>query len=338
MANNSTNGTQYITSNNTHFNEELQITNRVILIIYIIGCIGNTLIIIYFIKINRRKMKKMSAYHFLLILLAIVDLNVCAASFAVYLIDILYGYYFGKFLQIFQNPFIETSIYILVIISFLRYKATTNPLEQRWSKKYYFLLSLFSFCCSNGLWLTNVFIIKIPMDFVDLIIFGIVPLIALCFFFIKIYKSLSQDYKNNNSNNNNNSSSNNISNKDISSKNDISCSHNNKNNNNNNKSFSNTNTITITNEQTRRRNIIALNTIKYLIIIFFLTVVVARIVITITNQLNKYQSVRIIELINPIMFDLLYLINNVANVFVYIRFIPGFRRFLWNIVTCKCMK
>ena len=210
------------------------------------GCIGNTLIIIYFANVNRRKLKKMSAYHFLLILLAIVDLNVCAASLffeSLYLFNSFLYNNNKTILNYFQRPLSATSIYILVIISFLRYKAITNPLEHQWNKKCYFLLCLFSFSCSNGLWILVVIKVQIPIAAIDLAIFGIAPLIMLCFFLIKMSKSLNNINENitiipkNNSIHNNNNS----------------CSHDNKNtnkyNNNNNKNNNNNNTSTTNDEQ-----------------------------------------------------------------------------------------
>ena len=44
---------------------------KILSTIYSLGAIGNLLIIIYFIKINQKKLLKMSAYHFLIINLAI---------------------------------------------------------------------------------------------------------------------------------------------------------------------------------------------------------------------------------------------------------------------------
>ena len=45
-----------------------------------IGAIGNLLIIVYFMKINWNKLKKMSSYHYLLINLAVADFIVCAGG------------------------------------------------------------------------------------------------------------------------------------------------------------------------------------------------------------------------------------------------------------------
>lgn len=47
------------------------------LIIGTFGTIGNLLIITYFIKINLKKLKKMSAYHFIIIQLAVTDFLTC---------------------------------------------------------------------------------------------------------------------------------------------------------------------------------------------------------------------------------------------------------------------
>ena len=41
-----------------------------------LGLLGNIVIIVYFIKINKKHFRKMSTYHFLIIILAIIDLVV----------------------------------------------------------------------------------------------------------------------------------------------------------------------------------------------------------------------------------------------------------------------
>ena len=292
MYNNTTNLTKQTnnTSDSSGINEKLafQILNYIYIFILTIGCIGNILIIVYFINVNRRKLKKMSAYHFLLILLAIVDLIVVTTA-----ISLKYQIHSIKLLQMFiyhcHNTFIWTSICILVIISFLRYKAIASPMKRRWSKKYYFSLCLICFCCCTCVWLIySRYEANEKTNYITLIASRIVPLSMLCFFLIKMTNDLKKQ-------------------------------------------------TTIINDRTRNRNKIALNTVKYLIIIYFLTVVLVEFAEAITSiYYETFIKNDILSILMKIVFEL-YLINNVANVFVYAKFIKSFRRFLWNIITCRCM-
>ena len=246
----------------------------------------------------------MSAYHSLLILLAIVDLIVCIASAFRSSTDVLNKRLtsFKIIFNFFQKSLTATSVYILVIISFLRYKAIASPLKRQWSKKCYFLICFFCFCCCSSFWQFKVLKIELPIIYIDTALIGIVPLVILCFFVYKISRSLNSNtldkYKHSENNNNNN---------------------------------------TIANDQIRKRNIIALNTVKCLTLIYFVTTVLARIGTTTIRKRNDEKNVYNFKIYHSIT-DLVYLSNNVANLFVYAKFIKDFRRFLWNIIACRCMK
>ena len=268
--------------------------NYISLLIFIIGCIGNTLIIVYFVKVNWQKLRKMCAYHFLLVLLAIVDWNVCAMNSFKKITEIeedieefKWYSFFEDIFDFYERTLPAISVYMLVVISFLRYQGITNPLKPSWRKRTYFLLCVLCFCFSIGLWLLNIFF-DLPMYIIDPLLIGVVPLFMLCFFFYKMSRSL----------------------------------------NNNNKSTTGS-VATIANDQTRERNMIALRTVKYLIVIYFVTVVLVKIAVSIKIESNN----RNIDQVRK-TFQTLYLINNVANVFVYAKLIKDFRKFLLNVFTC----
>ena len=269
--------------------------NYISLFIFAIGCIGNTLIIVYFVKVNWQKLRNMCAYHFLLILLAIVDWNVCAMeSFnkirEIRNIEISWCSFFEGIFYFYTKTLPAISVYILVVISFLRYQGITNPLKPSWRKRTYFLLCVLCGGFPIGLWLLDIFFDP-PIHIIDPLLIGVVPLFMLCFFFFEMSKSL----------------------------------------NNNNKSTT-CPAATIANDQTRERNMIALRTVKYLIVIYFVTVVLVKIVISIIGKIESNN----INVINSVRktFQTFYLTNNVANVFVYSKFIKGFRKFLLNVFTC----
>ena len=287
MYNNTTNLTKKTnnTSDSSGINDKLafQILNYIYIFVFSIGCIGNTLIITYFINVNRKKLKKMSAYHFLLILLAIVDLIVCITA----ILDKVVASLQIKMLD-YQIILGWTAIYILVIISYLRYKAITSPLKRRWSKKCYFLLCLICFCCCTCLWIIYLRYDK-KAHYINFLAFDIAPLTILCFFLFKMTNDLKKR-------------------------------------------------TAIANDQTRKRNKIALNTVKYLITIYFLTVVLVQIVeIIMVDHFETFRKNAILNIFTAALSQF-YLINNMINVFVYARFMKGFRHFLWNIKTCKRMK
>ena len=81
------------------------------------GAIGNILIIVYFMKINLKKMKKMSSYHYLLINLAVADFIVCAGE----VLDNTTRYNFGEvvcryFMLLFAGVSRGASCHLLAII------------------------------------------------------------------------------------------------------------------------------------------------------------------------------------------------------------------------------
>ena len=278
-----------------------QIVNYTTLIIFTIGSFGNLLIIIYFTKVDKKKFKSMSAYHFLLTLLAILDCSVCVLKIVN---TALMLNYFNDRITGESNVgrvyrcLTSASIYVLVIISYLRYRKITSPFRPAWSKKTYFILCFLNLLFCTGIWL---FLILFPFNgwqMIDPIVFGVVPLIMLSFFYYKMVKIL-------NINRNNNSK---IKSKEYS------------------------NCATVVNDRRSERNMVALKTVKYLTVIYFLTVVFVKVVVfsfVVQPSIRKnFKSIYISYI------DFFYLINNIANVFVYAKLMRGFCCFLQNVFTC----
>lgn len=288
-----------------------QILGYITLVIFTIGCIGNMLIIIYFKKVDRKKLKSMSAYHFLITILAILDLNVCAMKVVDTTLMIIYfnerintnisEKVQGHLSSYYYRCLTATSIYILVIISFLRYRRITNPFTPTWGKITYLMLCLLSWCFCSGIWWLLTIVQFSKPYIIDSITNGVVPFIVLCFFYYKMSKSLNTDSKNNN-------------------------------NNDNSKSKGLSNCTKAANNQIRERNTIALRTVKYLIVIYFVTVVLVKIVVYSTMSYPSIKTDSKNFLIYRSYIDFFYLINNVGNVFVYAKLIRGFRCFLNNVL------
>lgn len=294
----------------------LQILNYITLIIFTFGCIGNILIIFYFTKIDRKKKKSMTAYHFLITVLAILDWNVCAMKIVKTALMVIYhnermkiNLMMEKVLHLLSTYFYRcltaTSIYILVIISFLRYQRITNPFRPAWNKSIYFMLCFLSWCLCTGIWLF-VFFVKFAKSWLlDPIVIGVFPLIMLCFFYYKMFKSLKTNHNNN------------------------------RNSRKSKESISRSSSTIIANDQTKERNMVALRTVKYLIVVYFVTVVLVKIV------LYSFVVPPEMEMENFLLYesyvDFFYMINNMANVLVYAKLICGFRCFLKKFFTCGRM-
>ena len=121
-----------------------------------IGSFWNILVIVYFIRINGKKLKKMSSYHFLVINLAIADLITTVASAIYYHYAVQTSWELGEFGCVFMMSFVGyvcplASTWILVLISYARYRSIidtlSNPNQQNkiWTGMPLHLGFIFSF-------------------------------------------------------------------------------------------------------------------------------------------------------------------------------------------------
>ena len=116
-------------------------------IIFGIGALWNLLIIIYFIKINIKKLTKMSAYHFLILNLALADFLVCVTASIIRPSTYKASWdlvVFGCIIlsTLLENVYPMVSCYMLVLISYARYRSIVHPLRVKLNKKQYG-----SICC-----------------------------------------------------------------------------------------------------------------------------------------------------------------------------------------------
>ena len=51
---------------------------NIVWLMLVIGVLGNLLVVVYFVKMHKKSLKKMSSYHFLLVILAVVDGVYCS--------------------------------------------------------------------------------------------------------------------------------------------------------------------------------------------------------------------------------------------------------------------
>lgn len=132
--------TPSLRNNNTLFGEELRQhiqafrkdigdimqAWKFVSLIFLIGVIGNGLVIAYFLWKNKGSMRKMSSYHFLITILAAVDLLTCITGM---------GFYFHVVFVSFASTLRSFSIWMLVIISYDRFRSIVYPFKSKWTKK-----------------------------------------------------------------------------------------------------------------------------------------------------------------------------------------------------------
>ena len=103
--------------------------------IFIIGSIGNSLIIVYFVKRQKHGLKKMSSYHFLIIQLAIADLlvSICVPMFN-YMAPPNLNEFLCKIHHIVVMGLSTVSCVILVVLSYERHRAIVYPFKPKPTK------------------------------------------------------------------------------------------------------------------------------------------------------------------------------------------------------------
>ena len=287
--------------------------------IFGIGSIWNILIIVYFVKINVKNLKKMSAYHFLIISLAVIDL--CASAGLSITQPLSRPWKLGVFGCVFFKSFMEfvcsmISAWLLVLISFARFRSIVHPLCARINKKKYGFICILictASCLSNSYMYLNhelersegilmcgymgkveLLLLQIGINYV---LDSFIPCgIMLCLY----YKMKTKMHAEENAN-----------------------------------SF-------VLNNQSRQRNRTALRTIRGLIILFTLTVIPVRVLQTFSWTLIYYanetkppfflMSLVFIRITDPLTVFVVFM-NNILNIFIYAKMIPAFRRFLLTIFT-----
>ncbi|XP_066936073.1 urotensin-2 receptor-like [Clytia hemisphaerica] len=281
------------------------------------GTIGNFLIIIYFIKINRKKLAKMSAYHFLIINLAIADFLTCLGMVFVTFYLGVPEWKLGKFGCSFMLGFSGSacpyaSCWILVLLSYARYRSIVKPLIPRITKIKCSIIcliiwtlclvgSLDSFLkrditvkhghkkCTSEVGLTR----RILFSSIRFTLDSAIPVMFLLYFYIRIKTTMSREDRSNS---------------------------------------------LAANDSTRQRNQNALKTIMSLVIIYVICVCPGRLLYltrevllaTLDENSDVYKGIQNTSGWNSILRLILLYLNNVVNIFVYLKLIMGFRNFLFT--------
>ena len=114
-------------------------------LLYFLGSIGNGLIVIYFLCKHKRSMIKMSSYHFLITILAAVDLLVCIENGCWYLMAPHGGNYPHLMMWLIRLTLRSFSCWMLVLISFERFRGIVHPLKVKLSKIRFLVLAIIIF-------------------------------------------------------------------------------------------------------------------------------------------------------------------------------------------------
>ena len=295
------------------------ISKRIVPAFSVFGAIGNVLIMVYFLKLNSGKLKDMSSYHFLIIELAVIDFVVSIGTpFYIY---IFYNneWVLGEFACTVGYPFMMSicpliSCWLLVLLSYDRYRSITQPFKVRISKRIYFLASIVLFMlaflpfipfiqktvvykddanrlqCLDGMHaFKGIHYVFYSMVFCSTDCF--LPASLLYFFYRNIWRKLRDE------------------------------------------------TPTAANMELEERNRVALHTLRNLIFVYVLTVFPGRLVVTSFHIYENFMTVDVSAMhVFHELFSLLSLLNNIVNIFVYTVIIKDFRLYLWKIFTFSIIR
>ena len=291
-----------------------------------LGVLGNLLIIIYFIKINcvnnSKNLSKMSVYHYLIIQLAVFDLITSVATSTAIMEFHGPTWRAGHLvctivipLAIGLLPFV--SCWILVLISFERYRSITQPFAQKGTKMKYSLILVFTIVFGIAILVPLMMKAKLittsnledpddsqlhcgdgmrNFDAIDYVIYGGFLRILDCFIPASLMYSFYRRIR-------------------VWINSEV--SH-----------------LPLT-EESKKRNDVALRTLRNLIIVYIVTVFPGRLVVSVLHLDDNFRdnvTTRYFNFVHQ-LFSLISLLNNVVNVFVYAVIIKDFRRFLLTLFT-----
>ena len=273
------------------------------LTIRIIGIILNSFIISYIITTSRKNLKKMSTYHFLLLLLAIIDWSICMTDIFNILLELEVIPYIEvlDFLNVLTTPLQLQSMFGLFFVSLLRYQSIVHPFRTKWTKRRYFIFSLATLIISLLIYLPNTMSyamdLGVVMSFFDkytnhidtsISFLFLVILIVLYFKMRKVMKESQES-------------------------------------------------------RSKERNEKALKTLRILLTMFAVTMVLVKIIILSIDESIPQSYVQemsdveiaILNIVSLLLTEIIFL-NNVGNFFIYLKMMPEFRCYMRNLLCCSC--
>ena len=288
---------------------------------FTIGGFWNLLIMVYFIEFNLKKgLKRMSSYHFHVIHLALTDLLVNVGNGILKHYKSKLSWELGKWGCILFERFVMVicllaSSWNLVFISYSRYRSIVYPLAKRLSKRKCSLISLIIWmvpCLANIYPFMKTKLLKLPpkgalICMADLssqlrmvhfsanfLLDSFIPLALMLYFYRKMARAMTQE--------------------------------------------ENANHLSSQSHHNNRR---ALKIIRRLVFLFTISVVTTRFLLFLRVFLDMYafkrppfyKIIMMHNMISSSFVHILFYSNNMLNIFIYAKMIPGFRRFLLTFFT-----
>jgi len=264
---------------------------------YIIGVIGNALVIIYYLKNNGKPLRHLSSYHLLVVQLAFVDFLICL----ILSVNNFDFSYLPPALACLSIAFYDTlcllSCCFLVFISYQRYRQIIHPLKRKIEKRTIllttFMLTWFIFGVNCLIfYYRNTIVLTIGEALFVHFLLETVTAIMIMFYF---YRHVSL------------------------------------------KIYSETLRINGTSGRAIKKKKTALHTLKGLLLVYVICVIPGRSIFMVVRFLDTYTSLtrRYFTFFNHLYSAGVYVfnINNMVNVFVYARLVVDFRTFLTNLLT-----
>ena len=294
-----------------------------------IGLLGNLLVITYFVKLHQGSLKRMGSYHFILTLLAFVDLMACISITFFFHLETKREWWLGTFMckygyYLLQFVFSNLSLWLLVLLGFERYRNIVNPFGSRFTVKTYARISFILFILSGAGSLVYAFFlsrtqkdiqdvpicVKVYEEDMTVTMFHIlytclsVASLSPCILNFICYRRISSHMT---------------------------------------EQSSKINLGTSVVKKLQKRNNKAAKTLLMLILVYVVTVVPGRLGHYVIVYHSVFGTDEYTARLNVSLFILemlltsFFMLNNVVNFLVYAFMMVGFRRYLLQCVTCRCL-
>ena len=317
---------------------------NVFLVLSTIGVIGNSLVIVYFFYLHKKNFRKMGSYHFLITVLAVLDIICCISTTAAYYFDWQIEWSGNETLCLVTFPlavfaFPNISFWVVGLLAYERYRNIVHPFAKKLGIKVYCILLMLITLLSSSCYyfgslverrdfhrhntakycqfnIRKLIYTNFHIGSSSIAILATSPFFINLFFVVKISSyiktnsmTLPPESKSNRNNDNRQNDSSNIGN------------------------FIN------------KRNRSALRTLVLLMLIYILSVAPGRIFMyrygnyfLFEQESLNFDTKHYALLWISIVARILFLTNNVVNFLVYAYMMKGFRKFLISIVTLGILK
>ena len=265
-----------------------------IVLLFSFGSVGNVLIIISFLYKHKDSLTKMSSHHFLITVLAGVDLLIC-----VIYITTFSSSHFARYTWLYFPTVRAFSCWILVVISYDRFRSIAHPFKGKSTKKRLFAVLAITFFVISFIYLpftltSTLATVSYPKRLLwiasnNALLDVILPFSLMCGFYRRISCKLKKDLVQSAGNN----------------------------------------------QLFLKRNSKAMHVLRMLIVVYFICVVPMRIYLLIKLVMTDYLGISLSITSRFITIHAVIGLNNMLNVVIYAYMMSDFRKFLMKVFTCK---